>query len=64
MYISCNYQGNVHQCVQYVNTLKSRAFLFQIVYLPSGPPACIIIFKAPAREDMAAVCKEIGVNPP
>lgn len=61
MFISCNFGGNVHECVQYVNTLKSRAFLFQIIALQ---PGCIIIFKAPAREDMAMVCQEIGVTPP
>lgn len=61
MYMSCNFGGNVHEAVQYVDKLKCRNSLFQIVALQ---PGCILIFKVPSREDEALARKELGLVDP
>lgn len=59
MYLSINFQGNAHQAMQYVNTLKCRDRLFQIIYFR---PDCILIFKVPSREDEVEARKELGLR--
>lgn len=61
MYITANFQGNVHEAMVYVNKLKCRMHLFQVVHL-SGP-ACILIFKIVSREDMRSARAELGLRP-
>lgn len=59
MYLSVNFQGNVHEAVQYVDKLKCRNFFFQLVYVSSGHE--ILIFKVTSREDEAMARKELGL---
>lgn len=60
MYLTCNFGGNVHEAMQYVNKLKCRNYLFQVVALQ---PGCILIFKIVAREDRASARAELGLTP-
>ena len=59
MYITCNYGGSVHEAMVYVNKLKCRMHLFQVVYLQ---PHCILIFKITSREDMRSARHELGLK--
>lgn len=43
MFLTCNFGGNVHATMAYVNTLKCAAYFHQVVYLQGN--ACIMIFQ-------------------
>lgn len=60
MYITANFMGNVHSAMQYVNKLKCRMHLFQVVAFDHS---CILIFKIVSREDMRAAKAELGLTP-
>lgn len=61
MYITTNFGGNVHEAMVFVNTLKCRNHLFQVVALQ---PGCILIFKVVSREDLATARAELGLVDP
>lgn len=61
MYLSKSFQGNVHEAVQFVDKLKCRNALFQIVPFNSPYSSCILIFKVTSREDEAMARKELGL---
>jgi hypothetical protein len=44
--------------MQYVNRLKCRMHLFQVVYMH---PDCVLIFKITSREDMQSARAELGL---
>jgi hypothetical protein len=60
MYLTCNFGGNVHAAMSYVNSLKCRNYLFQVVNVSIG---CILIFKVVSREDQVLVRHELGLPP-
>lgn len=59
MYLTKNFLGPVHQAMEYVNTLKCRNHLFQVVNVAIG---CVLIFKIVSREDMAMARTELGLE--
>lgn len=58
MYIISHFQGNVHEAMHYVNKLKCRNHLFQVVDIGRD---VVLIFKIVSREDMRAARAELGL---
>jgi hypothetical protein len=56
MYITYSFEGNVHAAMAFVNGLKCRIHLFQVVALQSS---CVLIFKIVSREDMSMARTEL-----
>ena len=60
MYITTHFSGPVQRAMVYVNGLKCRIHLFQVVPEAIG---CTLIFKITSREDMKMARSELGLTP-
>lgn len=61
MLISINIQGNIHEAVQAVNSMRYVQYLFQLVALSGN--GSIAVLKVPDLDTYNRVRKELGREP-